>query len=80
MPNNGQSYPRGNNFYPDAAIDEEMDLQDGEIDFDDMEDEVAVITKGNQFNKKSPNSMTSSTRKGTNLANISNTIQGNNVR
>ena len=47
----------------------------------DMEDDVAILQgskqPGNQYAKKSPNAMTSSTRKGANLANISNTVHGN---
>ena len=73
------NYPRGNNFYPDA-VDEDMDLRnDDDNDFGlDIEDDIAILQKSNQYNKKSPNSMTGSTRKGANLANISNTVHGNN--
>ena len=57
-----------------------MDLRnDDDNDFGpDLEDEVAILNTGkNQFGKKSPNTMTGSTRKGANLANISNTVHGN---
>jgi len=64
--------------------DQDMQLLNGEHEEDlmhpDMEDEVAVLQggkPGNQYSKKSPNGMTSSTRKGANLANISNTVHGN---
>jgi len=53
--------------------------QNDDNDFDPMEHEVEILPKANQFNKKSPVSMTGSTRKGTNnLVNISNTVNGNN--
>jgi hypothetical protein len=60
-----------------------MELRDDDNEYEpDMPDEVAMVTKGNQFNKKSPNSITGSTRKGPgpNLANISNTVHTNNNR
>ena len=79
-------------FYQDDRIDEmEENDQDMQLLNDDanellmrqeMEDDVATIQankqhSANQYSKKSPNAMTSSTRKGANLANISNTVHGN---
>ena len=79
-------------FYQDDRIDE-MDEADQDMQLlndeandllmqQDMEDDVAIAhgskQPGSQYAKKSPNTMTSSTRKGANLANISNTVHGNN--
>ena len=78
-------------FYQDDRIDEmEENDQDMQLLNDDpnellmhqdMEDDVAIVQgnkqPGNQYAKKSPNAMTSSTRKGANLANISNTVLSN---
>ena len=78
-------------FYQDDRIDE-MDENDQDMLLNDdanellmrqeMEDDVAIVQankqqSANQYSKKSPNAMTSSTRKGANLANISNTVHGN---
>jgi hypothetical protein len=74
-------------FYQDDRIDEMEEAdQDMQLLNDDanellMEDDVAIVQASkqhsNQYSKKSPNGMTSSTRKGANLANISNTVHGN---
>lgn len=77
-------------FYQDDRIDE---MEEGDQDMllnddanellmrQEMEDDVAIVQASkqhsNQYSKKSPNAMTSSTRKGANLANISNTVHGN---
>jgi len=53
-----------------------MDLGNGDdIEFGQemQEDDIAIMDARKQFNKKSPNS---SNRKGPNLANISNTVNG----
>jgi len=88
-----QQQARFNNmFYQDDRIDEleetdqDMQLLDDEpndlLMGQEMEDDVAIVQAskqqpGGQYSKKSPNAMTGSTRKGTNLANISNTVHGN---
>ena len=79
-------------FYQDDRIDElEENDQDMQLLNDDpndlgmgpeLEDDVAIVQAakqqpGGQYSKKSPNAMAGSTRKGTNLANISNTVHGN---
>ena len=78
-------------FYQDDRIDEMEETDQDMLLNDDanellmrqeMEDDVAIVQAGKQhsagpFAKKSPNAMTSSTRKGANLANISNTVHGN---
>ena len=79
-------------FYQDDRIDEmEENDQDMQLLNDDanellmrqeIEDDVAIPQTSKQnsagpYSKKSPNTMTSSTRKGANLANISNTVHGN---
>lgn len=66
------------NFYDNDRIEELDDDQDLLLDDNDMmndnemEDDIAQVSK---YSKKSPNAMVNSTRKGANLANISNTVQ-----
>ena len=88
-----QQQARFNNmFYQDDRIDEleetDQDMQLLNDDANDLvmgqevEDDVAIVQAsrqqpGGQYSKKSPNAMAGSTRKGTNLQNISNTVHGN---